>query len=62
MTKLRVDCSDQVILHLHEAANAPNDRRFQGTSQLTHATIEWVPLHNLSVPAAMSEVVNTPPF
>lgn len=46
---------------MQKAANAPIYRCVQERQSLANATIEWVPLHDLPVPDAMSEVGDTPP-
>lgn len=47
---------NKTILHFEKAANAPIDKRVQESTPLENATIEWVPLDNLPVPDAFSEV------
>lgn len=51
---------NQAISHLDQAVNGTDDKHVQETPQLTNATIEWVPLHNLPVPGFMSDVRDTP--
>lgn len=53
---------DHSILFLTQATNAPIARRVPYRPPLTTVPIEWVPLGDLSVPPALSEIVDTPAY